>query len=342
MKKILLRVDANAQIGWGHFYRCLALAQMLRKDFDICFAMAAPEAATLSALSEKGFEANVLPAQEYTVPDERGTQELPFDLGDQLDKINIVVLDGYWFGPAYQQELRKHPIKIAIIEDDGKGHYWADLIINHAPGILPQAYHAQPFTQFALGLEYALLRPAFLEQARKARSVDKIETLLICFGGSDFKNLTQSTLEVALEFKAFKKIIVVTGAAYQITEGFMQLVVLDHRIDHRHNLGESQMLHTMLEADLAIVPASGILYECLAARLLVISGTYTENQLKIYEGFRKLNIFFDSINFSAIHIKRIFKNIDIYSCKEVLSNQEKLLDGKSTSRFRLLFQQLSK
>jgi len=309
---------------------------MLQKDFDICFAMAAPEAATLSALSEKGFEAIALPAQEYTVPDERGTQELSFDLGNQLDKIDIVVLDGYWFGPAYQQALRKYPVKIAIIEDDGKGCYWADLIINHAPGIMPQAYYAQPYTQFALGLEYALLRPAFLEQARKVRSFDKIETLFICFGGSDFKNLTQSTLEVALEFKGFKKIIVVTGAAYQFTEGFTYLVALDQRIDHRHSLGEPQMLHAMLEAELAIVPASGILFECLAARLLVISGTYTENQLKIYEGFRKLNIFFDAIDFSPSNLSMALKAV--FRSKN--ENQVTTIDGRSYIRLQQIFSAL--
>ena len=49
------------------------------------------------------------------------------------------------------------------------------------------------------------------------------------------------------------------------------------------------MLETMLESDLAIVPASGILFEVLAVGCIVITGSYVNNQDYILKGFSYLN-----------------------------------------------------
>ncbi|MDR1895166.1 MAG: UDP-2,4-diacetamido-2,4,6-trideoxy-beta-L-altropyranose hydrolase, partial [Prevotellaceae bacterium] len=37
-RKIIFRADAGLNIGYGHFIRSLALADMLKNDFDILFA----------------------------------------------------------------------------------------------------------------------------------------------------------------------------------------------------------------------------------------------------------------------------------------------------------------
>ena len=55
-KSILFRADANATIGWGHFYRSLALAQMLSSDFSIAFAIADPLSEIKNILHNGGFE----------------------------------------------------------------------------------------------------------------------------------------------------------------------------------------------------------------------------------------------------------------------------------------------
>ena len=42
MQKILFRADAGADIGYGHFIRSLALADMLKDDFDCTFYTSEP------------------------------------------------------------------------------------------------------------------------------------------------------------------------------------------------------------------------------------------------------------------------------------------------------------
>ena len=38
-KKVVLRADGNSKIGLGHVYRLLALAEMLKEDFECVLAM---------------------------------------------------------------------------------------------------------------------------------------------------------------------------------------------------------------------------------------------------------------------------------------------------------------
>jgi len=315
--KILIRTDGSPQIGLGHLVRCTSLAHMLKDDFEVTFFCKEIPETIEKELSENNF---VLVRIEGEV-----------QFFEQLQQQYIVVLDGYHFDTAYQKQIKAKGCKLVCIDDLHDQEFMSDLIINHAPGITPKDYNAQPYTKFALGLEYALLRPAFLEQAKKHRKIEKIETLIICFGGSDFKNFTQSTLQVASEFNQFNKIIVVTGAAYQATDSFRQLVSSDPRIDHRHNLNEKQMLAAMLEAELAIVPSSGILFEALAAGCVVISGYYINNQLAIYKGFREIESFFDIGRFADLN-----KGI-----KEIFSKKRrsfvKSIDGKSNVRIRNQF-----
>lgn len=42
MQKIYFRADAGAEIGYGHFIRSLALAYMLKDDFDCTFFTVEP------------------------------------------------------------------------------------------------------------------------------------------------------------------------------------------------------------------------------------------------------------------------------------------------------------
>lgn len=168
MTNVVFRVDANATIGYGHFYRCLSLAQMLSEEYIISFAMADPSMLIMESLSALPFGLIELPGFVYKTPDERTPdEEMPFDMEAFLGEIQIVVLDGYWFGPAYQKALNAQEVKVVVVEDHGRGHYLADLIVNHAPGLEAAAYSTdRDHSEFALGTDYSLLRPQFLQQAK--------------------------------------------------------------------------------------------------------------------------------------------------------------------------------
>jgi UDP-2,4-diacetamido-2,4,6-trideoxy-beta-L-altropyranose hydrolase len=321
--KIFIRTDGSPEIGLGHLVRCSALAHMLKNDFEITFMCREIPDTMITEFEAIGFGCSKINNED--------------EFFSHLNERTIVVLDGYHFDTEYQRKIKSKGSKLVCIDDLHDKEFLADLVINHSPGTNPQDYNTQAHTQFALGLDYALLRPAFLEHAKKQRSIEMIETILICFGGSDPKNLTQSTLEVAIRFTEFKKIIVVTGAAFQLSDDFTQIIINNRRIDHLHALSEKQMLTAMLVAELAIVPASGILFEVLASGCITISGCYVDNQKLLYENTRNAGLFVDAGNFGSEQLN--------HAICEVLQggyNKTKPIDGQSGVRVSKLFDQLNK
>lgn len=341
MAKILFRVDANNKIGWGHFYRSLALAEMLKESFSIVFAMAEPCMDLVTNLKEKSIQVIKLPFQEYCSPDERGNKELQFDLYGKLSDVNIVVLDGYWFGPKYQSELRKYSIKVVIIEDDGEGTYFADLIINHAPDTQKYRYHTDnKDTDYAIGPNYALLRPSFLKAAKeKHRVKSSINNVLIAFGGSDQFNFTAKLLNWFIE-NTDVSLHVIIGAGYEHQHSLNETISIDpSRITLDRNLREDQMVAAMKSADAAVLPASGVLFESIACRLPAISGTYTKNQEAIFNGFLTKGVIINGGDFSNLtEAWSYLRNSDL---ADLRIKHASLIDGYSGERLRLLFTMLT-
>src|SRR2546428_2981769 len=169
--KVYIRVDGNQEIGLGHLVRCLALAQMLTPYFEITFACKQIPVNMAKEISQSGLGFIVIQEEE--------------DFISLITDGNIVVLDGYGFNSSFQKEIKRKNCKLVCIDDLHEKEFFADLVINHSPGVSSNDYRAQTYTQFALGAKYALLRHSFLDQAKHQRKIDKLETILICFGGSD-------------------------------------------------------------------------------------------------------------------------------------------------------------
>jgi UDP-2,4-diacetamido-2,4,6-trideoxy-beta-L-altropyranose hydrolase len=319
--QIIIRVDGNSIIGLGHLTRCIAFAHMLKDHFSSFFIFKEIPDVLLSEMDSIGF---------YYI---KITHESEFL--DQLNETNIVVLDGYQFNTDYQRKIKNKGSKLVCIDDLHDQQFYADTIINHAPGITPQNYKAQSYTKYALGLEFVLLRPLFLRQASKKRVVKIYKTILICFGGSDFKSLTQKVLRIVLEFTEFRKIIVVTGAAFVVSEEFKDLISSNRRIDHRHSLAEEQMVIAMSEAEIAIVPASGILFEAIASGCQVVTGTYAENQLLVYRNFLLSNLVVPAGNFELDETRKAIKK----ALKSSPPNKQ-IIDGNSPKRLISLISEL--
>jgi UDP-2,4-diacetamido-2,4,6-trideoxy-beta-L-altropyranose hydrolase len=286
---VKIRTDASPQIGLGHLMRCIALANMLKEHFNITFFCREIPENLVNELAKSSFKLKNIANETIFFA--------------HLKSRDIVVIDGYDFDTEYQKRIKKIGCKLVCIDDLHDKVFLADLIINHAPGVEPKEYQAQPYSQFALGLEYALLRPAFLKQAKNKKIIEKIETVLICFGGSDYKKLTESSISIVSTFSEFKKIIVITGPCYQYSDSLQELLSMDNRIIHYHSVGEEEMTCLMVEADLAIVPASSILYEAMATGLIVITGMSTNNQKIIYSKIISQKKVFDAKQFKPEHLK---------------------------------------
>lgn len=271
--KVYIRADGGPEIGLGHLVRCMALAQMLKSEFSIHFFTKEIPPNLSNDIISQGFLLNRISSEN--------------DFFSFLTGKEIVVLDHYDFSVNYQKQIKSKGSKLVCIDDLHDKEFVADLIINHSPGINMRDYKAQPYTSFALGPRYALLRPVFLEAAKNKKVTRQIKTVMICFGGSDYKNMTKKVLEVVKEIKNFQKITVVLGAANPHLCTFDDLQLNDNRIEIFSALNEEQMCTLMMSTDLAIVPSSGILFEVVAAGCIPLTCYYADNQRKLFRFIEK-------------------------------------------------------
>jgi UDP-2,4-diacetamido-2,4,6-trideoxy-beta-L-altropyranose hydrolase len=184
MKKVLIRVDASPEIGLGHAVRCIALANILKNNFSICFSSIHIPITLINEIESAGFTFNKINNEN--------------DFYESINKNDIVVIDHYGIDSSWQRKIKSKTCKLVCIDDIHDKFFYADLIINHAPGISANNYLTQAQTMFALGTEYALLRPAFLKLSDNKRKINNLNTVFVCFGGSDYYNLSERTINILL------------------------------------------------------------------------------------------------------------------------------------------------
>lgn len=324
---LYIRVDAGPLSGFGHFTRCMALAHMLsHEDRKIFFASIELDAVCKEEIVNAGFT-------PITIEENQAFLQFP-------KKGDIVVLDGYDFDDTYCQKIKNNGCFLVIINDIPTFPLTANLIINHTPGISIKDYVVANETQFALGLDYVLLRPAFLKAAEEKtyKKVKPLHKVLVCFGGSDPNNLTQRTLQLLTKRNEFEEIDVVLGNGYRHWDSISAINAEDGRIRLYQGLDESKMIELMQQAYIAVVPCSVTLFEVLAVGNLIVSGYYVDNQRLVYQNLRDTAVFIDAGDFSS--------EILASAIDEAIENQGKhshtsLIDGRSGQRISVVINRLS-
>lgn len=334
MQKIIFRADGNNRIGLGHLYRIYALIEMYRSKYP-CIIVC------------KNTSLGLIPSQyqKFGIPDSISLLEEAKWIESQFNsKDCIIIADGYNFDSTWQKEIKKAGFKLFYVDDFCRDEMYADVVINHALNILPEDYKAQSFTKFALGTKYAILRPAFMEAAKRTRKIDKYQSAFVCFGGADPLNLSLKAVKALLKFSTISTIQVVVGVSYRHQE-LNELSGRDSRVHLYKNLSETDLIQCMQKADFAIASASNILYELCAVKMPVLSGYYVDNQKKLYQGCLDNNLIFgmDSIEqfTDADFEKQIDSFLNSENKQQYVLAQSNLFDGNIKERFLNLLQELT-
>ncbi len=337
---IYFRADGNTKIGLGHITRSLALADMLKNDFEMVFLVQNPSEAVCQQISEVCNQIIILPeSNNYT--------EESFFIANNYLKINdIVVLDGYKFDTEYQQIIKQKEVKLVCIDDIHTYHFVADVVINH--GLSPEKKHlysTEFYTKLCLGTEYALLRKPFLEAAKQERKIEKITTVFVCFGGSDIHNLTLKTLNTCIEIDFINEIYVIIGSAYLYRQELQEFIEkqTEKKIVWQQNLSATEMVKVMQDSDLAIVPASSVAHEVASVGMACIGGFYVDNQAEVFKFFKEIGVIFSADNYLEIKepdLKNLISNLDSKVVQSQLKTQKKKFNGQSVANFQKIFRKL--
>ncbi len=261
-RKIYFRADASATIGYGHFVRTLALADMLKDEFDCAFFTQIPTPYQIAEM-EKVCPFVVLDSET------KFDDFLSFISGDE-----IVVLDNYFYTSEYQKNIKEKGCKLVCIDDIHDRHFYADVIINHCISSY-SCYDAEDTTKFFLGVKWALLRTPFLKTISSPKDSNQ---WVISFGGSDPYNLTFTYVKYLKDHLPSCQISLLLGDAYS----HLKEVEAIKGVSIYSKQSAQQVADLFLSVENVICSASTVCYEALSCGCRVFAGYYVDNQIEFY------------------------------------------------------------
>ncbi len=277
MRELVIRADAAPEIGAGHVMRCLALARGVRRVTGCSVTF-------VSRLVGQGL-ADVVRGAGCELVELQRVHPDPGDLDQTLAALRgledpWLVLDGYHFDSAYQRAVRRAGHRLLVMDDyQDRGQYHADVLLNQNLGAEVFTYSTDPDTTVLAGVEYASLRPEFLDAHPGSRTApDRAAHLLVTMGGADPDNVTLD---------------VVRGLASHPVDGLRTRIVLGPANPHGESLAEAakgadmelvrgaDMPALMAWADLAVTATGSTCWELAFMGVPMLGVVLAENQAGI-------------------------------------------------------------
>lgn len=294
------------------------MADNLKNDFDVTF----------SSIDEKQIQSDIAFLKVET--------EESF-LNEIINDFDIVVLDGYKFDSEYQKKIKEKNKKLVCIDDIPKIHFYADAVINHNPGINPDSYSKEHYTKLCIGTNYCLLRKEFIEESHKETVSVSNGDVYLCFGGSDFQNLTNKIFKELVKIEDVNKINVVTGSAYEYKDELNDIAKINKNISIFENLNSAEIISLIKNSEFAICPSSAVAYEALLVGTKLITGYYAYNQREFYKYLVSKQNAIGLNNFEFID-----KNLLTETFKDLKSkNKTKIKNLNPSENFIKLFKKLT-
>lgn len=320
-QKLIFRADASPIIGRGHLSRCMAIAAMLVDQMDILFVVLEENKSFLKDyLSD--YKVHYIKAED--------------DLLDLLTKDHLLWIDGYHFSEEIKKNYRSMVKSLIETNDIPYNALNVDKIFNHTPGVNSQDFSDSPASlDLYLGLEFAFLRPKFLEIAKKSNPELNGEGVFICFGAADPFKLGELWVQALIE-RGFSDPIHWVSNAELINPGLAKY----KNITRLQNLSEDQMISTMSGSKVLLIPSSVLSFEGLSLRKPMFTCFFVENQKLIYKGLINEGVASgageilskDDVLKSIDDFLKYYQDEQIHS--QQISRQVEILDGKSDKRIR--------
>jgi spore coat polysaccharide biosynthesis predicted glycosyltransferase SpsG len=294
----------------------MALAEMLKNDFEIKFVCEQRNADFVSGLD---LNYTLIPVS------------LDSDIFDIAGSQDLVWLDGYHFTETFKSDLRQNIYRLIETNDTPYEAKHVDVIFNHTPGIAKTAF-GQTTAKLCLGLDYAMLRPAFLDYAKTHQNIKPTgQGVFVCFGGADTFNLGEKFVNRLIKSDFNQPIYWVTNHTHQIFEDDN----VPENLEILNQLDEFDMINYMLKSKVLLIPSSVLSYEAIALRKPFFTGFFVENQKLIFEGLKekKLAKCFGSIkkNRDVDEALKIFLKFyhDYRMQNQQIAQHKILIDGSS-------------
>lgn len=253
-KKLLFVVSGYQEIGLGHVYNTLILANDI-VEHEVIFLVDDKSNLAYEKISSKNYHV---------------FQQKSSNILDDIKNIkpDIVVNDRLDTTADYIKSLKELDLKVINFEDLGEGAKLADLTIN---AIYPEN---EVIPNHYFGHKYFVLRDEFV--LTPAKSINKkVKKVLLSFGGVDPNNYTQKVLSSIYDYcqKNSIEISVVAGFGYLKHDS---LTEYDHIKIHKNISNISDYMH---ESDIIFTSAGRTTYEIASQTIPAIVLAQNEREL---------------------------------------------------------------
>ena len=263
-RRIIFRVIGNAEVGVGHIQRALTLAHEIT-DHEIRFVCEEKSRVAVAKLAGYDYWLGVYRSEE---------------IEDQILALepNLVVNDILDTSSDYITRLRAHNIQVINFEDMGKGAVYSNITINEL--------YDDPTIEgenILWGQEYFFVREEF-NDAKPCQFKDKVDSLLLMFGGADPSDFTRKILRMVKDDCGRKaiKVYVLTGSDYPFIEELEKEIeqITNIEVEYHHSIGV--VSHIMEKVQVAISSNGRTAYELAHMNIpsIVLSHHERENTHK--------------------------------------------------------------
>lgn len=258
-KRIAIRLEGYPQIGLGHIYRGLRLAESLI-EHDILFVISEKSQLGIQKLEKSRYSYRVIADEEEF-----------FECLGELS-VDIVINDILNTDLEYMQRLRNFGAKIINFEDLGEGRKLADAVIN-------ALYEGEEESNVYWGDKYYLIRDEFLLEPPRSFQ-DRVKEILVIFGGTDPNDLTEKTVRALMKLPVKQDIhcTIILGMGYRYAEKIRNLVSgMPERFEVIQDV--KMMTQYMAKADIAVSSQGRTMLELVSMRVPTILMSQNEREM---------------------------------------------------------------
>ena len=317
-----IRVEMGKKIGSGHFFRCLSLAEELKKRGKTVIFLTGNKEKFLSHGRQK-FPYLILKGQT----ENRKIQECK----ELMIKIKLLIIDLPKNEEEYGEKLENY--NIAMINDIGKIKIYTKILINGHIVKKFQKYEIKnKSTKFFIGSKYMILRNEFAKEREKIKIIKKpIKNILLTFGGSDEKNITSKILSFLL--KTDFQITVILGPTNNNKQKICKII--KNKSNVKLIINPKKIAPLFSKQDLIISSTGITIYElaCLGIPTIMIpmNSAQKESAKEMEKrGFGKI------LDLKKLNLKRLeqtYLKFDNRSYrKKMFRLGRKIIDGKGVER----------
>ena len=270
---LLIRTDGCEEIGLGHLYRTLAIADYAAESqgMQMQFVLGRRSVRTFRQLSGR---------KPYILRNEGGDEAEALEVAQLIGekKMHGLMTDSYLLTEAFYETLRSRipTVPVFAIDDTGeKAEFSVSGFINFNFGADIKAYPAYLRQYSAIGAGYFPLRKSFLGRRRRFDiKMKPVKKVFLTMGGSDPDNQTLRIAGMLKNITELEKIDIVLGPAYPFGCEMYRAVSDDRRFI-LHQMPDD-IASIMRKSDLAITGGGTTCYELLYLRvpvaILILAG----------------------------------------------------------------------